>query len=49
MNIFESIFIAQNHYLANEYFTILDGFIHSFIVIGIIIFFIGFYERHIKK
>lgn len=41
----ETLYIKQKIYLANEYFNILDGFIHSFIVVGILVFILGLYHR----
>lgn len=40
----ELFFIKQGHYLSNEYFNILDGFIHSFIVTGVLLFVFGLYQ-----
>lgn len=41
----ETLYIKQKIYLANEYFNILDGFIHSFIVVGILVFILGLYHK----
>lgn len=45
--------IYANQNLAGEYHVILNGFIHSFMLVGILVFIIGlgnmFVEKSIKK